>query len=60
LVARREKCRVRVFENWVVRRIFRPKREEVVREWRKLHNEDLKFLNSSPNIIRVIKSRIMR
>ena len=51
---------LRMFENWVLRRIFGPKREEVTGEWRKLHNEELNDLNSSPNIGRVIKSRRMR
>jgi hypothetical protein len=49
-----------VFENWVLRRIFGPKREEVTGEWRKLHNEELNDLFCSPNIGRVIKSRTMR
>jgi hypothetical protein len=44
-----------VFENRVVRRIFGPKRNEVTGEWRKLHNEELHILYSSPNIIRYIK-----
>jgi len=48
-----------VFENRVLRRIIGPKREEVTGEWRKLHNE-LNNLYSSPNIVRVIKSRRMR
>ena len=48
-----------MFENKVLRRIFGPKRDEVTGEWRKLHNEDLNDLYSSPNIVRVIKSRIM-
>ena len=46
--------------NGVLRRIFGPKRDEVTGEWRKLHNEDLKVLYSSPNIVRVIKSGRMR
>jgi hypothetical protein len=49
-----------VFENRVLRRIFRPKRDEVTREWRKLHSEELHILYSSPNIIRQIKSWRMR
>jgi hypothetical protein len=49
-----------VFENRVLRRIFGPKRDEVTGSWRKLHNEELRDLNSSPNIIRIIKSRKMR
>ena len=52
--------RLRVFENGVLRRIFGPKRDEVTGEWIKLHNEELKGLYSSPNIVRVIKSRRMR
>jgi len=44
----------------VLRRIFGPKRDEVTGEWRKLHNEELNVLYSSPNIVRVIKSRRMR
>jgi hypothetical protein len=52
--------RLRVFENTVLRRIFGPKRDEVTGEWRRLHNEVLNDLYSSPNIIRVIKSRRMR
>jgi len=55
----REECRLRVFENRVLRRIFGPKRDEVTGEWRKLHNE-LNNLYFSPNIVRVIKSRRMR
>jgi hypothetical protein len=49
-----------VFENRVPRRIFGPKRVEVTGEWRKLHNEELRDLNSLPSIIRIIKSRRMR
>jgi hypothetical protein len=52
--------RLRVFENRVLRRIFGPKRDELVGGWRKLHNEDLHNLYPSPNIIRVIKSRKMK
>jgi hypothetical protein len=48
-----------VFENRVLRRIFGPKRDEVTGEWRRLHNGELNDLYSSPNIIRVIKSRRM-
>jgi hypothetical protein len=56
----REGHRLRVFKNRVLRRIFGPKRDEVTGEWRRLHNEELNDLYSSPNIIRVIKSRRMR
>jgi hypothetical protein len=55
----REERRLRVFENRVLRRIFGSKRDEVTNEWMKLHNEVLKDLYSSPNIVRVIKSRII-
>jgi hypothetical protein len=48
-----------VFENRVLRRIFGPKRDEVTGQWRRLHNEEFD-LYSSPNIVRVIKSRRMR
>jgi hypothetical protein len=56
----REECRLRVFENRVLRRIFGPKRDEVTGEWRRLHNKELYALYCSPNIIRVIKSRRLR
>jgi hypothetical protein len=56
----REECRLRVFENRVLRRILRPKRDEVTGEWRRLHNMELYALYSSPNIIRMIKSRRLR
>jgi hypothetical protein len=49
-----------VFENRVLRRIFGPKRDEVTGDWRKLHNEELHNVYSSPSKIRVIKSRKMR
>ena len=51
---------MRVFEKRVLRRIFGPKRVDVTGKWRKLHNEELNDLCSSPNIVRVIKSRRMR
>jgi hypothetical protein len=56
----REECRLRVFENKVLRRIFGPKKVEVTAEWRRLHKKELYALYSSPNIIRVIKSRRLR
>jgi hypothetical protein len=56
----REECRLRFFENKVLRRIFGPKRDEVTGEWRRLHNKELYALYSSPNIIRVMKSRRLR
>ena len=54
----REESRLRVFENTVMRRIFGPKRDEVKREWKKLHNEELYGLYSSSNIVQVVKSRM--
>jgi hypothetical protein len=56
----REEHRLRVFENRVLRRIFGPKRDEVTGGWRKLHNEELHNLYSSPSIIRIIKLRRKR
>jgi len=58
-LALREKYRLRVFENKILRRIIGPKRDENV-EWRRLHNEELLSLYRSPNIVRVIKSRRLR
>jgi hypothetical protein len=59
-LALREEQRLKVFENRVLRRIFGPKRDEATGDWRRLHNEELNDLYSSPNIIRVIESRRMR
>jgi hypothetical protein len=56
----REERRLRVFENRVLRRIFWPKRDEIKKEWRNLHNDELNDLYCSPNIVRVIKSRRMK
>jgi hypothetical protein len=56
----REKHRLRVFENRILRRTFVPKRDEVTGEWRKLHYGELNDLYSSPNIVRVIKSGRIR
>jgi len=56
----REERKLRVFENMVLRRIFGPRRDEVTGEWRRLHNGELNDLYSSPNVVRVIKSRRMR
>jgi len=54
------KLRVYVYENMVLRRIFGPRRDEVTGEWRRLHHEELNDLYSSPNIVRVMKSRKIR
>jgi hypothetical protein len=56
----RKEHRLRMSENRVLRRIFGPKSDEVTGEWKKLHNEELNNLYSSPNIVRVTKSRRMR
>jgi len=55
-----EEGKLRMFENMVLRRIFGPRRDEVTGEWKRLHNGKLSDLYSSPNIVRVIKSRRMR
>ena len=56
----RKEHRLRVFENWVLRRIFGPKRDQVTGDWRTIGNDELYDLYCSPNIIRVIKSIRMR
>jgi hypothetical protein len=56
----REEHRLRLFENRVLRRIFGSKRDEIIGSWKKLNNEELHNLNSSPNVIRMNKSRRMR
>jgi hypothetical protein len=56
----KEEHRVSVIENRVLRRIFGPKRDEMMEEWKKLHNEELHNMYSSPNVIRMIKSSRMR
>jgi hypothetical protein len=55
----REECRLRVFENRVLKRLFGPKRDKVAGEGRKLHNEELNGLYTSLSIFRVIESRII-
>jgi hypothetical protein len=55
----REERRLRMLENGVLRRIFGPKRDEVMGEWRRLHNEELNDLYSPPSIVWLIKSRRM-
>jgi hypothetical protein len=59
-LALREEHRLRVFENRLLRRIFGQKRNEVTGDWRKLHNDELHNVYSSPNIIRMTKSGRMR
>jgi hypothetical protein len=56
----KEEHRLKVFENKVLRRIFGPKRDEVTGGWRKLHNEELRDLYSSPSLIRIMKARRMK
>jgi hypothetical protein len=60
LLTLKEEHSLSVFENKVLRRIFGPKRDEVTAGWRKLHNEELRDLYSSPSIITIIKPRRMR
>ena len=55
-----EERKLTVFESMVLRKIFGPRRDEVTGEWRRVHNEELNCFYSSPNIVRVIKSRRMR
>ena len=56
----REERKLKVFENKVLRRIFGPRRDEVMGDWKRMHNDELNDLYSSPNIVRVIKWRRMR
>jgi len=55
----REGGRLRVFENKVLKRIFGPRRDNLMGDWRRLHNEEINILYSSPNIVCVMKSRRM-
>jgi hypothetical protein len=55
LLKLREECRLRVFENNVLRKVFGSKRDGVTGDWKKLYNEDLNELYFTPNIMRVIK-----
>jgi hypothetical protein len=55
----REEHKLRVFESRVLRRIFGPKRDEVMGGWRKLHNEEIHNLYSSPSIIRIIRTHVL-
>ena len=56
----REECKLRVFENMVLRRIFGPKRDDVTAEWRRLHNEELHAMYFSPDITLVMKLKRLR
>jgi hypothetical protein len=60
LLTLRKECRLWVSENGVLRRVFGPKMDEVTGEWRKLHNEKLNDLYSSPNTVQVVKTRWAR
>jgi len=60
LLTLKDERKLRVFDNMVLRRIFGPRRDEVMGEWRRLHNKELNDLYSSPNIVRVIRSRRMK
>jgi hypothetical protein len=47
-----------MFQNWVLRKTLRPKRDEIPGQWKKLHNQELRDFHSSPNVIRVFKSEL--